>query len=82
MFGNSGVGHVRGPGLVNFDFSVFKNTAIDDKRSIEFRAKFFNLFNNPHFANPNTTFGTSSFGRISGTVLTPREVQLGLRFAF
>ncbi|MBI3666117.1 MAG: TonB-dependent receptor, partial [Acidobacteria bacterium] len=81
-FGNSGIGHVRGPGLVNFDFSVFKKTAIDERRSIEFRAEFFNLFNNPHFANPNTTYGSGSFGRISGTVLTPREIQMGLRFAF
>ncbi len=81
-FGNSGIGHVRGPGIVNFDFSVFKDTAIDEARSLEFRAEFFNLFNNPHFANPNTTFGTTAFGRISSTVLTPREVQLGLRFLF
>ncbi len=82
VFGNSGIGHARGPGLINSDFSVFKNTAINEKRSIEFRAEFFNLFNNPHFANPNTTFGTGPFGRISGTVLTPREIQLGLRFLF
>lgn len=82
VFGNGGIGHVRGPGLVNFDFSVFKNTALDEKRSLEFRAEFFNLFNNPHFALPNTTFGVAAFGRISSTVLTPREVQLGLRLAF
>lgn len=82
VFGNSGIGHVRGPGIVNFDFSVFKRTPIDETRSLELRAEFFNLFNNPHFANPNTTFGTTSFGRISATTLTPREVQLGLRFVF
>ncbi|MEK7406562.1 MAG: TonB-dependent receptor [Acidobacteriota bacterium] len=82
VFGNSGIGHARGPGLVNFDFSVFKDTAIDERRSIEFRAEFFNLFNSPHFANPVTTFGVSTFGRVTSTVLTPREVQLGLRFSF
>lgn len=82
VFGNSGIGHVRGPGLVNWDFSLFKKTAIDERRFIEFRAEFFNLFNNPHFANPNTTFGTGQFGRISSTILTPREIQLGLRFLF
>ena len=55
VFGNSGKSHVRGPGVVNFDLSLFKKFAIDEKRAIEFRAEFFNAFNNPHFANPNTT---------------------------
>jgi hypothetical protein len=82
LFGNGGIGHVRGPGLVNFDFSVFKGFALDERRLIEFRAEMFNLFNNPHFAAPNTTFGVPAFGRISSTVLTPREIQLGLRFLF
>jgi hypothetical protein len=82
QFGNGGKSHVRGPGIVNFDLSLFKKFAIDEKRAIEFRAEFFNAFNNPHFANPNTSFGNSNFGRISGTVLTPREIQLGLKLTF
>jgi hypothetical protein len=82
VFGNSGKSHVRGPGVVNFDLSLFKKFAIDEKRAIEFRSEFFNAFNNPHFANPNTSFGNSNFGRISGTVLTPREIQLGLKLTF
>ena len=82
VFGNGGIGHVRGPGLVNFDFSTFKAFAIGERKSLEFRAEFFNLFNNPHFASPVTTFGVAAFGRISSTILTPREIQLGLRFAF
>ena len=88
QFGNSGKSHVRGPGVVNFDLSLFKKFAIDEKRAIEFRSEFFNAFNNPHFANPGTggttgtTLGTSAFGRISATVLTPREIQLGLKLTF
>jgi hypothetical protein len=82
LFGNSGKSHVRGPGVVNFDLSLFKRFAIDEKRAIEFRSEFFNAFNNPHFANPNTSLGNSNFGRISGTVLTPREIQLGLKLTF
>jgi hypothetical protein len=81
-FGNSGIGHVRGPGLNNWDFSVFKGFRVDEKRHAEFRAEFFNLPNQAHFSNPNTTFGTSSFGRISSTALPPREIQLGLKFLF
>ena len=84
QFGNSGKGRARGPGLVNFDLSLFKRFAIDEKRSIEFRSEFFNIFNNPHFgfAAPTTTQGTATFGRIDRTILTPREIQLGLKFIF
>jgi len=31
---------------------------------------------------PVNTFGVAALGRISSTILTPREVQLGLWFAF
>ncbi|MCI0392733.1 MAG: TonB-dependent receptor [Acidobacteria bacterium] len=82
VFGNSGKAHVRGPGVVNFDLSLFKKFAIDEKRAIEFRSEFFNAFNNPHFANPNTSLGNANFGRITGTVLTAREIQLGLKLTF
>jgi len=52
-FGNSGVGHVRGPGDVNWDFSLAKSTPLGaENRQLRFEANFFNLFNTPHFANP------------------------------
>ena len=82
VFGNSGKGHVRGPGVLNFDLSAFKSFRFDEKRAIEFRSEFFNAFNNPHFNNPATTFGNSDFGRITSTILTPREIQMGLKFTF
>jgi hypothetical protein len=84
QFGNSGKGHVRGPGLVNFDLLLFKKFASDEKRSIEFRSEFFNAFNNPHFGfgTPTTTQGASTFGKIDRTILTPREIQLGLKLTF
>jgi uncharacterized protein YuzE len=37
---------------------------------------------NPCFASRVTTFGVAAFGRISSTVLTPREIRLGLRLTF
>jgi hypothetical protein len=73
---------VRGPGIVNFDLSAFKRFHFDEKRTVEFRAEVFNAANNPHFANPQVTLGNADFGRITSTVLTPREVQLGLKFFF
>jgi len=81
-FGNGGKSHVRGPGVINHDLSLFKKFAIGEKRAIEFRSEFFNAFNSPHFSNPNTTQGNSSFGRITSTALPSREIQFGLKLTF
>src|SRR6266576_2178636 len=81
-FGNSGVGHVRGPGLSNWDFAVAKSTPLGESRQLRFEANFFNLFNNAHFGNPNTTLGSGGFGVISGTRLPPRYIQFGLKLSF
>ena len=81
-FGDSGVGHVRGPGINNWDLSVAKDTVIRESMRLRFEADFFNTFNNPHFSNPNTTFGNSNFGTISSDRLPPRLIQLGAKFSF
>ena len=35
---------LRTAGINNFDFSLFKNTAIRERVKLQFRAEFFNLF--------------------------------------
>jgi hypothetical protein len=72
---------VRAPGLVNFDFSVIKNTRIVEKATVQFRAEFFNLFNHANFGPPGTTFGTAAFGVIS-SANDGRVIQLGLKLLF
>jgi hypothetical protein len=82
-FGNSGVGHVRGPGLNNWDFSVAKDSNLyRENVRLRLEAAFFNIANSPHFANPNTTFGTSNFAAISSDRLPPRLIQLGAKLSF
>jgi len=82
-FGNSGIGHVFGPGIGNWDFSLAKSTRLfTESQQLRFEANFFNLFNTPHFSNPNTTFGTGSFGVINGDRLPPRYIQFGLKLTF
>lgn len=79
-----------GPGIANWDVSVFKNIAIKERIKAQFRAEALNLFNTPDFGNPNTQFqgvsasGTpvGSFGKLNYQMNLPRELQLGLRFAF
>jgi hypothetical protein len=81
QFGNYRYADVRGPHVFNTDVSLSKKTGIG-KATLEVRADVFNVFNRAHFANPNLTFGTSAFGTISNTRLTPREGQIGVRFLF
>jgi len=78
---------LRGPGINNFDFSVFKRTNIGERMGIEFRTEFFNLFNHPYFSMPATGFGAAGFGVINSTVqggvASPeRLVQFALKVVF
>jgi hypothetical protein len=85
---------LRGPGINNFDFAVFKRTNIGEKMGIEFRTEFFNLFNHPYFGMPATGFngtptgsGNGGFGvinsTIAGGVASPeRLIQFALKFVF
>lgn len=48
---------LRGDGVRNFDFSIFKRTKFgpDEKIGLEFRTEFFNIFNRTQYAPPNTS---------------------------
>jgi hypothetical protein len=80
-FGNSGVGIVRGPGLVNLDFNLAKNFRITEKHSLQFRAEFFNAFNHPNFGVPGVNLD-ASFGQITALATEPRIVQFALKYRF
>jgi hypothetical protein len=48
---------IIGPGFLNLDFSLMKDTKLTEKLNMQFRAEFFNILNHPSFMNPNP--GTS-----------------------
>jgi len=86
-YGDLGRGTLRGPGLADVDFSLFKGTSIDEKATVQFRAEFFNILNHQNFGPPNATVfsGTTispSAGLISTTATFPRQIQLGLKLIF
>jgi len=84
-FGNSGVGILRGPSELNFDFSLFKHFPLHklrDSADLEFRSEFFNIFNHPLFQDPDTNFGDPTFGQITNTYGNPRIIQLALKLSF
>jgi len=79
-FGNEGRKVLIGPGINNWDLSVFKNFLFDEKRKLQFRSEFFNAFNRAEFAAPGSVIATPQFAKISGTTRDPRDIQLSLKF--
>jgi hypothetical protein len=73
---------VRAPGVVQIDFSIFKDFDITERVGVQFRTEFFNLTNTPVFGAPNTRFGTGAFGVIGAQANTPRQIQFALRLTF
>ena len=82
-FGNVGrTIDMRGPGQVNWDMSVFKNFVVKEKLKAQFRAEALNAMNTPLFYGPNTSFGSSTFGKITSQANFNRQLQMALRFSF
>jgi len=93
-FGNEQRGRFYGPGFSDVDFSVFKNTPISERVTMQFRIEMFNIFNHTNlggFASSNLSSG--SFGRITDTIGDyngatgigagePFNVQLALKIIF
>ncbi|WP_035359550.1 TonB-dependent receptor [Edaphobacter aggregans] len=83
-FGNLQRDAIYAPGVANTNASLFKNFPIWETVSFQFRAEAFNLFNHPNPGSPNTTFGGSTFGYITGanTNFGARVMQLAGKINF
>jgi Carboxypeptidase regulatory-like domain len=66
-FGNTTRNFLHGPGFDYTNLSVTKNIhfSADNARYIQLRLEAFNAFNHANFANPNGTFLSGSFGRVT-----------------
>ena len=81
-----------GPGIVNVDFSVMKDTPIRERAHLQFRAEFFNVLNHPNFALPNASAFVQTangggapnptFGTITSTTTSSRQIQFALKLMF
>jgi hypothetical protein len=86
-FGTAGRRVGRGPAATNLDFSLFKNFGIGERFHLQFRAEAFNLSNTPTFFLPGATstaltIGNPSFGLLTSSSATGRQLQFGLKFLF
>jgi hypothetical protein len=77
--------NLRGDGVFNIDFSIFKNFSPWEGGNIQFRFETFNLTNSVQLGLPNRNWNpvdTSNFGLITSAQSEPRQFQFGLRFTF
>jgi len=95
-WGNMGRNILRGPGFVNWDFSVGKVWRLTEQFKLQFRAEFFNLLNHPNFANGSVGEDLSSPDSLGRASATPdvqasnpvvgsggsRHIQLGLKLSW
>ena len=77
--GNLGRNTFRTGSFSNFDFSLLKDTKLTESMLLQFRAEFFNLFNQHAFGIPTQVLSASGFGVANSTALPERQIQFGLR---
>jgi hypothetical protein len=80
IYGNSGVGILRGPGLINLDFNLAKDIPIKERVSAQFRTEIFNALNHANFGVPGVQIG-AGFGQIV-SASDARIIQFGLKLLF
>jgi hypothetical protein len=79
--GNAGRNDVPGPGLMNLDFSLFKNNyirKISESFNIQFRAEIFNILNHPNFALPVSPDNTDIFDSTGAPLDPPNNGAAGV----
>jgi hypothetical protein len=84
VFGNAGRTFGNGPGAVSLDSSLLKDFSLADRVTAQFRVEALNVLNHPNFANPDTRFGSATFGQITSLVSgnQSRILQLGVHLQF
>lgn len=80
--GNAGRAILSEDGLFNLDFGLKKSFPVGESRRIQVRWETFNATNTPTLGTPNTNIENPDFGKVRGTVSTPRQMQFALRFEF
>lgn len=80
-FGNLGPYVFSGPNSFYVDAALFRSIRITERFNLQFRTDWFSALNVPQFGGPGTTFGSSSFGLVTGAGGS-RSVDFGLKLNF
>jgi len=85
-FGNSQVGSVEGPGLVNLSSGLSKSFPIYERFKVKVEGTFTNVLNHTNLGNPNLDLSSTSFGLVSNTIGSDfggaRTGQVSMRLEF
>jgi hypothetical protein len=81
QLGNARRRFFHGPGINNFDVALLKDTKLNERLDLQFRAEFFNVFNHTQFQAPNGNISASTFGFVQGAA-DPRIGQISLKLNF
>jgi hypothetical protein len=85
-FGNSQVGSVEGPGLVNLSAGLNKTFAVTERLKVKAEGTFTNVLNHTNLGDPNMNLSSPSFGLVTGTIGSDfggaRTGQISLRAEF
>ncbi|MGB7134911.1 MAG: carboxypeptidase-like regulatory domain-containing protein [Acidobacteriaceae bacterium] len=84
FYGNLGRDSLVGPGVTEWDYSMFKDTTLHERMRLQLRAEFFNLLNHTNFNTPNLVVFTPSgvsptAGVVTSTSTTSRQIQFAAR---
>ena len=81
QFGTANRQFFHGPGFLNTDLGLEKDTRITESMIVQIRAEFFNIFNHTQFQNPSGNFSSSNFGVVT-QAQAPRIGQLSAKFTW
>ncbi len=91
--GSTPKGFLRGPGINQWDISLYKNTRVGDRVTVQFRLETFNTFNHvqfnginigvnvPNAGQPVTAATQGQLGQVT-SYRDPRQIQAGLKLYF
>jgi Carboxypeptidase regulatory-like domain len=82
-FGNAGRNSVLGPGLANWNLSLFKSFALSQSENTKFelRVESYNTFNHTEFSGLSLGYTNGNFGQVT-SANDPRVLQFGGKFLF
>jgi hypothetical protein len=80
-YGDVGRNTLRSDWYRDFDLSLFRRFSIKETQA-EFRAEAFNFTNTTVWGVPGATLNSTTFGQVSSTASTQRELQLAVKFYF
>ena len=81
-YGRIGRNILRANGINRLDFGVIKNFKVNEGRTMQFHANFFNATNTRDWGIPDAVFSSPSFLLEGPTDGGNRRIMLGLRFVF